>query len=178
MHFDILDVRRRLRCGVELVRSETIEIKRRPNQVFTFTDPGNFVDTLIGHESAVVIVGKESKDSEEWKAYYWEPSEGKKDYSTWGGHNMLPLGSLAILEMESEYDLQFELESREEEAKRWTSLFEDVRKLSGKIRDVDRDNRYADYERFQFMTSEELEKTLEEMKEEYKGLTKREKAEI
>ena len=123
MEYEILGVGKQYKCGVQLVKADVIEIKRKPNQVFTFRDAGNFVESLIGHSNVVVYVGQQPSDSESesWVAYYWEPSDPRKakDYgyrSSYG--SVLPLGSLAVLEMETEYDLQWELEKRAEECAR------------------------------------------------------------
>jgi len=180
MHFEVLNLRRRYTCSVELVKSEVIEIKRRPNQVFTFKDADSFVDAIIGHSSCVVYVGKDSSDSELWKAYYWEPTfeEAKKSGYGEGGSNILPSGSLAILDMEGEYDLTWTLESRAKEARRYIDLFKKVSQLSDKIRAVDRESEYADAERFQYMSADELEKVLAEMREAYEGLTQTKRAKV
>lgn len=179
MRFDVLGFNRRFRCSIEMIKSDVIEIKRKPNQVFLFRDANNFVEALIGRASCIVYVGKDSEDSESWKAYYWEPSEPKKaGYGYSEGNNILPLGSLAILEMETEYDLEWELQRRAEETRRWVGLWQEVNRLSKRIRDVNEESKYADAERFEHMTADELEKVLDEMKNEYSGLTKPKKADV
>ena len=180
MHFEVLNSRRRLKCGIELVKADVIQIKRRPNQVFMFKDVDSFVDAIIGHTSCVVYMGKDSDDSELWKAYYWEPTfdEAKKSYGYGEGNNILPHGSLAILEMESEYDLTWTLESRSKEARMYIDLFRKVSHLAEKIRAVDRESEYADEDMFQYMSADELERVLEEMREAYEGLTKTKRAEV
>jgi len=180
MHFEVLGYKRRFKCEIELVKADVIEIKRRPNQVFHFKDASNFIDCLIGHGSCVVQLGKDSADSETWKAYFWEPTleEAKKAYGYSEGHNLLPTGSLAILETDDEYELEFALESRAKEARRWIDLFDEITKLSKKVRAVDEESEYADPERFTYMGADELEKVLEEIKSEYQQLTRREKVEV
>lgn len=180
MHFEILGFRRRFKCGVDLVKSDVIEIKRKPNQVFVFTDPENFVDAIIGHTSCVVYVGKDSSDAETWKAYYWEPGyeEAKKAYGYDHGGNILPLGSLAVLEMDKEDDLEWELKDRAEETRRWIALFGQISSLAKKIRAVDEENEYANADSFEYMSADELETTLAKMKEEYERLTKTRKVEV
>jgi len=180
MHFEVLNIRRRFLCSIELVKADVIEIKRRPNQVFTFKDAESFVDSIIGRHSCVVYVGRDSDDSELWKAYYWEPTfdQAKKAYGYGEGNNILPLGSLAVLEMETEYDLEWTLENRAQEARRYIDLFKRISHLAQKIRAVDRESEYADEERFQYMTADELEKILEEMEIEYERLTKVKRAEV
>ena len=178
MHFEVLSLARRSTCSIELVQADVIEIKRRPNQVFTFKDADSFLDALIGHSSCVVHAGKDSEDSEAWKAYYWEPTfdQAKKEYGY--ERNILPHGSLAVLEMESEYDLRFALESRAKETRRYIDLFRKVSHLAEKIRAVDRESEYADEDRFQYMSADELEGVLEEMREAYKGLTQKKRSEV
>ena len=178
MHFEVLSLERRSICSIELVQADVIEIKRRPNQVFTFKDVDSFLDALIGHSSCVVHVGKDSEDSEAWKAFYWEPTfdQAKKSYGY--ERNILPHGSLAVLEMESEYDLTWTLESRAKETRRYIDLFRKVSHLAEKIRAVDRESEYADAERFQYIGADELERVLEEMRETYEGLTRTKRAEV
>jgi len=180
VHYEILSHNRMYRCAVELVKAEVIEIKRRASQVFKFRDVGNFVDILTGHSSCVVYVGRDSEDSETWKAYYWEPTidEAKKAYGWSEGENILPPGSLAILEMQDEYELEWELESRARETRKWLDLWEEIGKLSKKIWNIDDENKYADADKFRFMTTSELEQVLEEMKREYQKLTSRRELQI
>lgn len=180
MHFEVLGYKRRFKCSIELVKADVIEIKRRPNQVFHFKDVDNFIDCLIGHSSCVVHLGKDSADSDEWKAYFWEPTfeQAKKAYGYGEGENLLPMGSLAILEIDDEYELEFALKERAKETRRWVDLFDEIRKLSNKIRAVDDESKYADPDRFTYMSADELEKVLEEIKSEYAELTKVKKAEI
>ena len=180
MHFEVLGFKRRFKCSVELVKADVIEVKRRPNQVFHFKDVGNFIDCLIGHSSCVVHLGKDSADSDEWQAYFWEPTfdQAKKTYGYGEGQNLLPMGSLAILETDSEYELEFALESRAKETRRWIDFFDEIRKLSNKIRAVDEESKYADPDRFAYMSADELEKVLDEIKGEYRQLTRKEKAEV
>ena len=181
MEFEILGVRKEYKCGVQLVKADAIEIKRKPNQVFTFRDPSNFVESLIGHSNVVVYVGRQPTDSESesWVAYFWEPADPKKaNYGRYGYGSILPLGSLAVLEMETEYDLQWELEKRAKECARWLSLIEEVTQLSSKIRKIDEESRFANTEQFRFMNADELEAVLKEMKQEYARLSHREKAEL
>ena len=181
MHFEILGYKRRFKCSIELVKADVIEIKRRPNQVFHFKEVNNFINCLIGHSSCVVHLGKDSDDAETWKAYFWEPTfDQAKKASGYGvsSENLLPHGSLAILETETEYELEFELERRAKETRRWIDLFGEIRNLSGKIRKIDDENKYADADRFEYMNVEELEKVLEEIRTEYQRLTRREKVEV
>ena len=180
MHFDILGFGRRFKCGVELVKADVIDVKRKPTKVFQFVDPENFVDIIIGHTSCVVYVGKDSGDAEKWKAYYWEPGyeEGRKGYGYDSGGNILPYGSLAVLEMEKEDDLEWELKSRAEETKRWIALFDQVRSLAKKIRDVDEESEYAESDRFVHMSADELENVLEKMRAHYQGQTKTARVEV
>jgi len=179
MRFDVLGFNRRFRCSIEMIKSDVIEIKRKPNQVFLFRDPNNFVEALIGRASCIVYVGRDSEDSESWKAYYWEPSEPKKaGYGYSEGNNIIPLGSLAVLEMETEYDLEWTLQSRADETRRWVGLWQEVNRLSKKIRNVDEESKYADAEAFEHMTADELKKVLEEMREAYEELTQRKRTEV
>lgn len=180
MHFEVLGYKRNFKCSIELLKADVIEIKRRPNQVFHFKEVKNFVNCLLGHTSCVVHLGKDAADAETWKAYFWEPTfdQARKASYTGSGENLLPHGSLAILETETEYELQFELERRAKETRRWIDLFSEIRNLSGKIRKVDPENKYADSDRFEYMNVEELATVLEETKTEYQRLTRREKAEV
>ena len=180
MHFEVLNLRRRSTSSIELVKADVINIKRRPNQVFTFKDVDSFIDSIIGHSACVVYVGKDSDDSEAWRAYYWEPTfdQAKKSYGYGEGNNILPHGSLAILEMENEYDLTWTLENRAKETRRYIDLFRKVSHLAEKIRAVDRESEYADADRFQYMSADELERVLKEIRETYEGLTKTKRAEV
>jgi len=179
MEFAILGLRKQYKCNVKLVKADVIEIKRKPNQVFTFRDASNFVDSLVGHSSVVVYVGRRvDGESEDWVAYYWEPADPKKTGYGSYEYGILPLGSLAVLEMESEYDLQWELENRATECARWLSLIEEASRISQKIQRIDEENRFANTEQFHYMNADTLEKTLDEMKEEYARLSHREKAEV
>jgi len=180
MHFEVLGRNRRYTTSIELVMADIIEIKRKPNQVFTFKDPENFVNALIGHDSVVVHVGKDSEDSDVLKAYYWEPGyeEAKKHSGFREGGNILPTGSLAVLEMKDAFDLEGQLTYLQGETRRWVALFKQVAALSRKISDINRENKYADEESFEYMSPDELEKVLEEMKAEYERLTKKPRAEV
>ena len=180
MAFEILGFGREFKCAVQLVKADVIEIKRKPYRVFTFKDPSNFLDSLFGHTSVVVYVGKADADSEEWKAYYWEPTfeQSKKASSYRGGGNILPHGSLAVLDMENEWDLKWELERRAKETRRWIDLFSEITRLCGKIGKIDEDNEFARSDRFKFMNADELEAVLPQIKDEYATLSGREKAEI
>jgi len=177
MHFDILSYNRKFFTGVELVKADTIEIKRKPSQIFRFTNVESFLDAINGWTSAVVYVGKDSEDSEKWKAYYWEPAETKKE-GYMGERSILPPGSLAILEMDEEDDLEWALKLRQDEARKYKMLFKRLSEISRKIRDIDFSNKFADEEQFEFMTVDELEKVVQQAEEEYKRLVSREKAEI
>lgn len=181
MHFEVLGYKKRFKCSIELVKADVIEIKRRPNQVFHFKEVGNFVNSLIGHSSCVVHLGKDSADADKWKAYFWEPTfDQARKGSGYGvsSENLLPHGSLAILETDSEYELEWELKRLQDEARKWIDLFGEISKLSKKIRAVDDESKYADQDRFEYMSVEELETVLEEIKTEYQQLTRKEKAEI
>jgi len=180
MHFEVLGHRRNHKCSIELLKANVIEIKRRPNQVFHFKDVNNFINTLIGHNSCVVHFGKDSPDDETWKAYFWEPTfdHARSASYTASGENLLPPGSLAILETETEYELEFELERQAKITRQWIDLFNEISSLAGKIRRVDPENKYGDPERFEYMNVEELATVLEETKTEYQRLTRREKAEV
>ena len=179
MEFEILGFGREFKCTVQLVKADVIDVKRKPYRVFTFRDPNNFLDSLIGHTSVVVYVGQSDADSEAWKAYYWEPTfdQAKKGY-TYEKGNILPHGTLAILEMDTEYDLQFELERRAKETRRWIALFNEITQLTGKIRKVDETNEFASSDQFKFMNADELETVLPQIKDEYAKLSHRERAEI
>lgn len=177
-HFEVLSLERRSTCSIELVKADVIDIKRQPTKVFTFKDVDSFIDSLTGHSSCVVYVGKDSDDSEAWRAYYWEPTFDQARKAFGYERNILPHGSLAILELEGEYDLTWTLESRAQETRRYVDLFRKVSHLASKIRSVDRESEYADEDRFQYMNPDELERVLEEMTVAYEGLTKTRKAEV
>jgi len=124
VHFSILGIRNDSKCEVEVVKADTINIKRNLSKIFTFKDAENFIDTLRGHNSIAVYVGKEANEEpEKWRAYYIEPSDPGKD-GNWGyERNLLPLGTLAILEMQSEYDLEWALEKKAKEAAKYAEVF-------------------------------------------------------
>lgn len=189
MHFEVLGRQRRHVCSVELIMADVIEIKRKPNQVFTFRQVSNFVDALIGHSAVVAHVGRDAEaqeeaqkagmDSDKWVAYYWEKqADDKGGYGYSGGESILPPGSLAKLEMENQYELEWELELRQTQARKWLDLFTQIRSLSKKISNIDRENKFADEDRFQFMSVEELQGVLVEVEDEYQQLTRRAKVEV
>ena len=170
MHFTILGFRNDSKCEVEVIKADTIAIKRILSKTFTFKDPESFIDALKGHNSIAVYVGKEANaEAEKWRAYYIEPSDPKKD--SWSyERNMLPLGTLAILDMDTEFDLEWALEKRAKEAARYIEIFHQIGELSRKIYRIDRDHRYADPDQFRYMTREELEEVLKDIEEAYRKL--------
>jgi len=177
MHFSILGFKNDSKCEVEVVKADTINIKRNLSKIFTFKDPERFIEALRGHNHVAVYVGKEANSSsteetENWRAYYIEPSDPKGNSLSYE-RNILPLGTLAILQMEDEFDLEWRLEQMAKEATRYTELFRQVMSFTSKISRIDRDNPYADADQFQYMTPEELEKTLEDVKKAYKELTQK-----
>lgn len=189
MHFEVLGRERRHSCSVELVMADMIEIKRKPNQVFTFKNVSNFVDALIGHRSTVVHVGRDAEtqeeaekagvDTDKWVAYYWEkPSDDKGGYGYSGGESILPPGSLAKLEMDNQFEVEWELDLRQTQARKWVDLWAQVQSFCHKIGKIDRENKYSDEDQFRYMSREELEKVLEQIKAEYEGLTHKKKAEV
>lgn len=179
MHFEILGLKRRFTCSLELVKADVIDVKRKPTKIFTFADPEKFVDVMTGHSSAIVYVGKVPGDSEEWKAYYWEPTyDQQRKHGYDSGDGILPFGSLAVLDMEEEDDLEWHLKSRQEETRKWIALFDQIRNLAKDIRSVNERSEFADPERFKYMSVDELETELEKMKAEYEGLTKTRRVEV
>jgi len=176
VHFSILGIRNDSKCEVEVVKADTINIKRNLSKIFTFKDAENFINTLRGHNSIAVYVGKEANGAEEekWRAYYIEPSDPGKDSGGWSyERNLLPLGTLAILEMQSEYDLEWALENKAKEAVKYAEIFRQIGQYSGKIQRIDRDHPYADTEQFRYMNPEELEKVLKDVEEAYQKLAKK-----
>jgi len=175
MHFSILGFRNDSKCEVEVVKAETIEIKRNLSKIFTFKDAERFTETLTGHSHVAVYVGREANGAEEtekWRAYFIEPSDPRKDdYAS--GMNILPAGTLAILEMETEFDLEWALKEKAQEAAKYIGLIQQIDSVAKKIYRIDSDHRYADTDQFRYMNPEELEKALEEIQEAYKELTKK-----
>ena len=173
MHYNILGFKNDSRCQVEVIKAETINIKRILSKTFTFKDPDSFIDALKGHNSIAVYVGKEAnEEAEKWRAYYIEPSDPNKD--SWSyERNMLPLGTLAILDMDTEFDLEWTLEKRAKEATRYIEIFHQIGELSRKIYRIDRDHRYADTDQFRYMTPEELEQVLKDIDEAYQKLAQK-----
>jgi len=173
MHFSILGFRNDSKCEVEVIKAETIEIKRNLSKIFTFKDAERFIETLTGHSHVATYVGKEANaEGEKWRAYFIEPSDPRKeDYGS--GMNILPAGTLAILEMETEYDLEWALKEKAQEAARYVGLFRKIDSVAKKIYRIDSDHRYADTDQFRYMSPEELEKALEEVQEAYKELTEK-----
>lgn len=172
MHFSILGFRNDSKCEVELVKADTINIKRNLSKIFTFKDAERFIETLMGHGYVAVYVGKDAngaENTENWKAYFIEPSDPRKD--DYGSMNILPAGTLAILEMDTEYDLEWTLKEKAQEAARYVELFRKIDSVAKKIYRIDSDHRYADTDQFRYMSPEELEKALEEIQEAYKELT-------
>lgn len=130
----------------------------------------------------VVYVGKvkDEAGNEQWRTMYWEPTDPIRErYGTeQTGMNILPLGSLAWLEMETEFDLQWELEKQQKSFGEYMGVRRQVNILSKRIREVNRDNPYADIERFDRMTTEELQTLLTEMKQTYSKMTNAEQVEL
>jgi len=130
----------------------------------------------------VLYVGKvkDEAGNEQWKAMYWEPTDPAR--TAYGaentGMNILPLGSLAWLTMESEFDLQWELEKQDKSFGEYMAVRRQVNTLSKRIREINRDNPYADVDRFERMGTEELRTVLAEMKTQYQQMTKAEKVEL
>ena len=173
MHYSILGFRNDSKCEVEVVKAETINIKRNLSKIFTFKDAERFIEALRGHGDVAVYVGKEANETgegEKWRAYYIEPSDPKGDsYSH--ERNILPLGTLAILEMETEFDLEWALESKAKEAARYVEIFQQIESVARKINRIDNDHPYADTDQFRYMNPEELEKTLKAVQEVYQKLS-------
>jgi len=189
MHFEVLDRDRKHGCSIEVIMADVIEIRRKPNQVFTFKNVSNFVDALTGHNSVIVHVGvdaevqqeaeKANVEADKWMAYYWEKeADPNKGYGYSGGSNLLPPGSLAKLEMQNQYELEMELELRQTELRKFADVFSKVSQLSTRIREVDRHTRFGNADEYRFMSLEELERVLEEMDVEYHTLTKKPRAKI
>jgi len=173
MHYSILSSKNDSKCEVEVVKADTIDIKRNLSKTFTFKDPDRFIEALRGHSHVAVYVGKEAngpEETENWRAYFIEPSDPKKDSYSYG-RNILPLGTLAILEMETEFDLEWALEKRAKEAARYIELFFEIESAAKKIRRIDSDHPYADTDQFRYMTLEELEETLRDVQDAYRKLT-------
>jgi len=173
MHFSILGFRNDSKCEVEVVKAETIEIKRNLSKIFTFKDAERFTETLTGHSYVAVYVGKEANaEGEKWRAYFIEPSDPRKDdYGS--GMNILPAGTLAILEMETEFDLEWALKEKAQEAAKYIGLIRQIEGVAKKIYRIDSDHRYADTDQFRYMNPEELEETLKEIQKAYQELTKK-----
>jgi len=172
MHFSILGFKNDSRCEIEVVKADTINIKRNLSKTFTFKDAERFIEALRGHSSVAVYVGKEANGTEEaenWRSYFIEPSDPKKDGYSYD-RNILPLGTLAILEMETEYDLEWTLEKKAKDAASYVEVFQQIQAIAGKIRRIDRDHRYADTDQFRYMTPEELATTLKDVEEAYQKL--------
>ena len=180
-HFTILDLGNNGKCEVEVIKADTIDIKRNLSKIFTFKDPERFIDALRGHSGVAVYVGKEAgKDSdgdENWRAYYIEPSD-EKSSSYSHERNLLPLGTLAILHMETEFDLEWALKAKAEEAAKYIKTFHEIDQLCSRISRIDRDHNYADSDQFRYMTPEELEEALAEVKQVYNELSEHGVAEI
>jgi len=177
LHFSILGFKNDSKCEVEVVKADTINIKRNLSKIFTFKDPERFIEALRGHSHVAVYVGKEANSSsteetENWRAYYIEPSDPKGDSLSYE-KNILPMGTLAILQMDTEFDLEWVLEQRAKEAATYIELFQKITNYTSKIYRIDRDHPYADSDQFRYMSPEELEKTLEDVKKAYKELTKK-----
>ena len=173
MHFSILGFRNDSKCEVEVVKADRIEIKRNLSKIFTFKDAESFIGTLIGHGYVAVYICKEAngtENTENWRAFFIEPSEPRKDdYGS--GMSILPAGTLAILEMDTEFDLEWALKEKAQEAATYVELFRKIESVAKKIYRIDSDHKYADTDQFRYMNPEELEKALEEVQEAYKTLT-------
>ena len=173
MHYSILGFKNDSKCEVELVKADTISIKRNLSKTFTFKEPERFIETLRGHGNVAVYVGKEANGAEEtenWRAYFIEPSDPKRDSYSYD-RNILPMGTLAILEMETEYDLEWALENMAKAAARYVEVFQQIHNVVSKIRRIDDDHPYANTDQFRYMNPEELEKTLEDVQEVYQKLS-------
>lgn len=180
MHYEILGIPRNHKCSIELIQADLIEIKRKPNQIFHFTDVDNFLNCLIGHSSCVIHQGKDSENEGKWKVYFWEASydQQKGTFGSSAFQNILPYSSLAILTMDSEYWLQGTLEARTKETRRWIDLWRQIQNIASKIRRLDNENKFADADRFEYMTVDELKEKHQEMQEEYSSLTRKPTSEV
>ena len=83
------------------------------------------------------------------------------------------MGTLAILEMETEYDLEWALENMAKAAVRYVEVFQQIHNVASKIRRIDNDHPYANTDQFRYMNPEELEKTLQDVQEAHQKLAER-----
>jgi len=176
-NFDIIGFENRLECHVELVRCEDMKVSRRPSQVFNFKDPVNFVDAIKGKGQVIVYVGKVKAEdgTESWKAFYWESTDQVASHSwndSGSGKCVLPPGSIAWLEMETEYDLEWALRDLQDEFRKFSAVTKEVQEYARKIRNVSRTHKFSDEDVFKYMSIPEKEKLLPEMKLEYEKLVK------
>ena len=180
MNYTILGYENRMACKVEVIKAETIKVSRRASQTFDFTEAARFVEAIKGKSSVVVYVGKvkDETGTEVWKAMYWEPSDPHESsgYSGRGmggehGTNVLPLGSLAWLQMDCEFDIEWELERLAKACQEYMGVRHQLERWAKQLREVNRDNRFSDAERYAYMNAEEMKKIVVAMKEEYAKLT-------
>jgi len=174
-NFTVLGYQNRLACNVEVIQAEEIKVSRHASQTFNFKDPERFIEAIKGKTNVVIYVGKvkDEAGNEEWRAMYWEPSDPTKDRYGTGEHgtNVLPLGSLAWLHMESEFDLKWELAKQHKEYGEFSRVHKEVEKYSRRIREINRDSPFADTESYGLMGTEELKKLAVEMKQAYSKMT-------
>lgn len=70
---------------------KTIDVKRRPNQIFIFDDPEELVRGLSSRQFVVVYVGEDIGKYVEGGpiAFYWESSDTKQEYGCMNGSSLV-----------------------------------------------------------------------------------------
>lgn len=174
MHFTVLGYENRMECNVEVIKAEEIKVSRRASQTFNFTEPGHFIEAVKGKRNVVIYVGKVKDEAgqETWKAMYWEPSELKGNSYSGGvsDTNILPLGSLAWLLMDTEFDLEWELEKKQNEFREYMHVHNQMMAWSRRIREINRESPFADTEQYRYMGTEGLKKVVNDMKQAYQKM--------
>lgn len=80
--------------------------------------------------------------------------------------------------MDTEFDLEWTLKAKAEKAAQYIKAFHEVDQFCSRIARIDRDHNYAESDQFRYMTPEELEEVLVEVKQAYTELSEHGVAEI
>ena len=103
---------------------------------------------------------------------YWEPTDPVSSFGVKSSDTLLPLGSLAWLAMDSQFDIVWELDKQQKEFQVYAKIHNQMVALARKIGHINRENPLADTEQFKYMSAEELKPVVEKMRQTYEAMTK------
>ncbi len=91
MVYRVLNQDRNGFCQINLVKMKTIDVKRRPSQIFIFDDPEELVRGFSSRQFVVVYVGEDIGKYVEGEpiAFYWESSDTKQEYVCMNGSSLV-----------------------------------------------------------------------------------------